>query len=177
MLAALWLADKIDGLGRGIGYLAILCLPVIVLLGGSVVVLRYGFQLGFPWLSESFVWLNGLVITLGASYLMIENKHVRVDVLYTRLSERGRAVVTVFGVLFLLWPAMYVIGTASWNAVLRSVFSLEMSPSIDGLPFMYVMKAAVPAFCVLVSLQGLSDLIRAVHLLGNSGGEGARDHG
>lgn len=177
MAAALWLADRIDGMGRVIGYLMILCLPVIVLLGGSVVVLRYGFQLGFPWLSESFVWLNGLVITLGASYLMIENKHVRVDVLYTRLTERGRAVVTVFGVLCLLWPAMYVIGTASWNAVLRSILSLEMSPSIDGLPFMYVMKAAVPAFCVLVSLQGLSDLIRAIHLLRSADEKGAPSHG
>jgi len=151
--------------------------PLIVLLGFSVVVLRYGFGIGFPWLSESFVWLNGIIFTLGAAYLMQQEGHVRVDVLYARISRRKRAIVNIVGVITLLWPAMYVIGVNGWPTVMRSIHALETSPTMDGLPFVYVLKACIPAFCILVSLQGMSLLIRSAEALSAQLSDGDRADG
>lgn len=148
-----------------IGTVLTIMVPLIVLLGFSVVVLRYGFSIGFPWLSESFVWLNGIIFTLGAAYLLQLEAHVRVDVVYSRISARKKAVVNIGGVIFLLWPAMYVVGVNGWPTVLRSIRAMETSPTMDGLPYMYIMKACIPVFCLLVSLQGLSMLIRNAQLL------------
>ncbi len=159
------LSKAIDGLNRGVGKLLTLSMPFVVLIAAAVVVLRYAFKMGFPWLSEAFIWLNGVIFTLGAAYLLVIDQHVRVDVVYARLSERWKAIMNMLGVVFLLWPAMYVIGGSAWPTVYRSIRALEQSATMDGLPFMYLLKACVPAFCVLVALQGLSILIRAMAVL------------
>lgn len=162
MQALTRIADAIDCLNDWIGRALTWAVPLVVLLAASVVVLRYGIGTGFPWLSESFVWLNGIIFTLGASHLLLKDHHVRVDVFYAQFSDRAKAVVNAAGVILLLWPAMYAIATMALPSVLRSIAALEASPTIDGLPFMYVLKVCVPGFCVLVSLQGLSMVIRGL---------------
>ncbi len=159
------IASGIDWLNEMLGRILIGLVPFIVLISVAVVVLRYAFKLGFPWLSESFIWLNGVLFTLGAAYLLMNDHHVRVDLLYSKLSNRGRAYVNLGGVVLLLWPTMYAVLTTAWPSVRRSVLALEHSPTMDGLPFLYVLKICVPLFCILVALQGLSLAIRSIAVL------------
>ena len=161
-------ADAIDFIIDCTGRVLVWTMPLVVVIAAAVVILRYGFNTGFPWLSEAFVWLNGAIFTLGAAYLMRTDSHVRVDVLYSRLPPRGKALVNIVGVLILLWPSMYVIAVGGWPSVARSLASREHSPTMDGLPFLYALKLCVPLFCALVSLQGLSLFIRSLGTLTGS---------
>jgi TRAP-type mannitol/chloroaromatic compound transport system permease small subunit len=167
--ALLGLSAGIDALIALLGELMIRAIPVVVALGAAVVLFRYAFSFGLPWLSESFVWLNGIIFMLGAPYLLQKDAHVRVDFIYGQLSARRKAAIDLAGVTLLLWPTSYALAMIVWPSVHRSLLILEGSPTTDGLPFLYVLKLCVPLFFALMSLQGLSMAARAVVVL--SGGQ------
>lgn len=158
-------ADTIDRVMRGFGELLMWILPVVVFLAAAVALLRYGFSLGYPWLSESFVWLNGVLVFLGAAAVYARDGHVRVDLIYRQIGPRGRAWANLFGTVFFLWPMMAVIAVKAWPALVRSWNLMEASSSIDGLPFLYLMKTAVVGFCVLMAIQGISTALRSLHVI------------
>ncbi|MFP1683305.1 TRAP transporter small permease subunit [Alloalcanivorax sp. C16-1] len=159
------LADLIDRLNDGIGEVLKWAMPVIALICAVVAVLRYGFGVGFPWLSESYIWLNGALFTLGAAYVLRHEGHVRVDVFYNLLSVRGRAWINLLGTLVFLYPMLYFLAVKGWPGIQRSWARLETSPTIGGLPFMYLLKSCLLGFCVLLALQGLSLMIRSVQAI------------
>tara|TARA_A100001391_G_scaffold134582_1_gene93373 strand:+ start:23796 stop:24317 length:522 start_codon:yes stop_codon:yes gene_type:complete len=169
------LADLIDRLNDGIGEILKWGMPIIALICAVVAALRYGFDTGFPWLSESYVWLNAAVFTLGSAYVLRHEGHVRVDVFYNLLSARGKAWINVIGTLVFLYPMLYFLATKAWPGIQRSWSRLETSPTIGGLPFMYLLKTCLLGFCLLLALQGLSLLIRSVLVIRNpSAGEDGR---
>jgi TRAP-type mannitol/chloroaromatic compound transport system permease small subunit len=159
------LVGVIDRFNECIGRVcAWLLLPMVGLAFG-VVALRYIAQVGYPWLSEAFVWLNGAIVLLASADVLRTDQHVRVDLFFKRLSPRGRAAVDFFGVWLLLMPMVGVIGYLAWPTARFSVAIFERSPTPDGLPLLWVMKLLVLAFCALVALQGLAVSLRAGHTL------------
>jgi TRAP-type mannitol/chloroaromatic compound transport system permease small subunit len=159
------IADGIDAVNTAIGRVLVLLLPLVVLIASAVVVLRYVFAIGFPWLAESYIWLNGLIMAIGAGYVLKIDKHVRVDVFYKIFSDRTKAVVNILGILLLLWPSLYVLYDFALPFVMRSWRMHEISPTSDGLPAMYILKTGVLAFCLLCALQGLALLLRSILIL------------
>lgn len=158
-------AASIDRVMEGFGDLLKWALPVVVALAALVALLRYGLSIGYPWLSESFVWLNGALVFLGCAAVYSTDGHVRVDLFYRRFGPASTALVNLLGTVFFLWPMMAVLAVKAWPALHRSWALQEGSPSIDGLPFLYLMKTAVMAFCVLLAIQGLSTVLRSLHVL------------
>ncbi len=165
MRALLIFSSAVDAVVAMIGRILIRAILVVVALGATVVLMRYVFSYGRPWISESFVWLNGIIFLLGTPYLLQQNRHVRVDVIYGQLSKRARAAIDLLGVTFILWPSCVALGLVLWPNVLRSVSVLETSPTMDGLPFLYVLKVCLPLFFVLLALQGASIAARSLVLL------------
>lgn len=155
-------ATSIERFTRAVGELLKWLLPIIVGIAATVTVLRYGLSVGYPWLSESFVWLNGVLILLAAASVLTQDGHVRVDILYRRHGPVGRAWVDLIGTALFLWPMMLVLAVKAWPGVLRSWRLLEGSPSIDGLPFLYLVKSCILLFCLLMSLQGLASVLRSL---------------
>ena len=87
-----------DWIGRTVAWLTLGC----VLTCFAVVVLRYAFDVGFPWLQELYVWQHAAVFMAGAGYTMLHRGHVNVDVMYGRLGARGKAWIDILGTLFFL---------------------------------------------------------------------------
>ncbi|MSP95690.1 MAG: TRAP transporter small permease subunit [Betaproteobacteria bacterium] len=172
-------ADRVDRfndwLGRTVSWLM---LPV-VLVAFAVVFLRYVVGMGFPWLQEVYIWLHGIAFMAAAAWVLKEDGHVRVDLIYKRLGLRARAWIELFGVFFFLMPMTGLMLWWAWPAVQRSWRLMERSPTSDGLHYMYVLKAFVVVFCVTLILQGLAMAARAVLVLaGRSKSLGAgRAHG
>lgn len=137
----------------------------VVLVCFSVVVLRYVFAIGFVWLQDLYVWLHAGALSLASGYALARDRHVRVDLLYGRLEERGRAWVNLLGVLFLLLPFVTVLVWWSWGWVARSWALAERSSNVGGLPAIYIVKSCLIAFAVLVGLQGLALAARSVLVL------------
>jgi len=162
-----------EWVGRGTAWLML----AMVLIAFVVVVLRYVFSLGWVWMQESFVWLHGAVFMLGAGYTLLHGGHVRVDIFYRGASNRFRAWVDVFGVLVLLTPMMLVVLLYSQGFVTRSWMRLEGSSEAGGLPGLFILKTVIPAFCVLMLLQGASLLARSLLVLGGDESYARREDG
>lgn len=159
MLRISQLIDRInDLLGRSVAWLAL----AMVLVMALIVVLRYVFQFGSIAMQESVMYFNALVFSLGAAYTLKEQGHVRVDIFYNRLSERGQAVVDLAGGLVFLLPATLFILWVSWDYVALSWRIQETSTEASGLPFVYVLKTTLLLLAGLLALQGVSEIIKAV---------------
>jgi TRAP-type mannitol/chloroaromatic compound transport system permease small subunit len=109
-------------------------------------------------------YLFSLVFLLGAAYTLKYDDHVRVDVLYTRLSRRGKAWVNLLGTALFLLPFCGVVLWMSVPFVANSWAVLEGSPDPGGLP-RYPIKTVIPLALLFVMLQGVSLMIREVAVL------------
>ncbi len=163
----LLIAKWIDALNKLIGEVLKWAIPIIVAVCAMVAILRYGFDIGYAWMSEIYIWLNGAVFMLCSAYLLSQDKHVRVDFLYGKLSEKGQAIVNIVGTFVLLWPMLFVIADKALPGIQRSWRIMEKSASLGGLPFLYLLKTCLIIFCILLILQGLSLVIRSVSVIVN----------
>ena len=77
-----------DWIGRTVAWLTLGC----VLTCFAVVVLRYAFNVGFPWMQELYVWQHAAVFMAGAGYTMLHRGHVNVDVHVRQARRPGQGV-------------------------------------------------------------------------------------
>jgi len=160
------IANVIDRLNETIGRALAWLTLLTVLITFAVVVLRYGFDWGSIAMQESVNYLHALVFMAGAAYTLKHNAHVRVDILYTRLSPRGKAWVDLLGTLILLLPFCIFLMWVSFPYVANSWQLLEGSREAGGLPLVYLLKSFIPLMGLLLLLQGLSLIARSLHRLG-----------
>jgi TRAP-type mannitol/chloroaromatic compound transport system permease small subunit len=154
--------------GRAVTWLVL----VMTLLVGYDVVMRYLFRAGSVGLQELEWHLFALIFLLGAAYTLKHDAHVRLDVLYQMFNERKRAWVNLLGTLFLLLPFCLLIINGAWPFVMNAYAFGEGSPDPGGLPYRFLIKAAIPLGFLLLLLQGLADVLK--NLLFLSGKEGPR---
>jgi TRAP-type mannitol/chloroaromatic compound transport system permease small subunit len=152
----------LDWINRAIGLTVCWLALAMVLLQFAIVILRYMFGISYIFLQEGVLYMHAALFMLGSGYALLVNEHVRVDVFYARLSPRGRALIDVFGGLVLLLPSLLVILWVTWPFVHRSWIFLEGPMSVGGIPASFLLKSLVPAFCILLSLQGLSLILSSL---------------
>jgi TRAP-type mannitol/chloroaromatic compound transport system permease small subunit len=145
-----------EWIGRTVAWLTLGC----VLTCFAVVVLRYAFDMGFPWLQELYVWQHAAVFMAGAGYTMLHRGHVNVDVLYGRMSPRGRAWIDILGTLVFLFPWLAVVAVTAAPFVSSSWSIREGSSTAGGMPAVYLLKSLLWAFCALLFVQGLALIAR-----------------
>ncbi len=173
----------VDALNEAIGRIVAWFALAMIALCFAVVILRYGFSIGQIWMQELYVWLHASLFMLGAGYTLKHAGHVRVDAVYGRLSPRRRALIDIAGTLFFLLPWVVLMGWFGWQFAIDSFVIDESSSQPGGMAHVWVLKAAIPAFAVLLALQGLSLAARRVlGLAGVSGfeldeGRSAQGHG
>jgi TRAP-type mannitol/chloroaromatic compound transport system permease small subunit len=153
-----WLNEQV---GRGVSWLTV----VMVVNVFTVVVLRYLFDVGWVWMQEMYVWTHATVFMLGAAYTLLHEGHVRIDLIYRTASKRYKAVVDIFGCVFLAAPLVYVIFDRGWRLIIRSWDVLEKSAEAGGLPGVFLLKSVIAVFCVLFGLQVLALLLRSIEVL------------
>ena len=165
-------ADRIDHLVAAIGRAVMWLCLLIVLMQFAVVLMRYAFGIGRVWIPESIMYAHAALFLLAAAWTLQQNGHVRVDVFYSRASQRGRAIIDLLGALFLLLPFTAVILYFALPYAARSWAILERSRETSGLPFVYLLKTLIPLFALLMGLQGVSQAMRAALLLTRKGALG-----
>lgn len=154
--------DRLNNIiGRSAAWLALLMVVVTL----TVVVLRYGFQVGSIALQESIMYINALVFTLGAAYTLKEQGHVRVDIFYSKFSDRSKAIVDIIGVILFLFVTVGFVAWSSWAYVSVSWRILESSAETSGLPFVYLLKSTIYVLITLMCLQGISELIKSINVV------------
>ena len=147
-----------DLIGRSAAWLTV----VMVLLMALIVALRYLFQIGSIAMQEAVIYVNALIFTLGAAYTLKEQRHVRVDIFYNRLGVKQKAVVDLLGGLVFLLPFAGFVIWESWDYVSVSWRIKESSAELSGLPYVYLLKATIILLALLLIIQGISEILKAI---------------
>ena len=147
-----------DLIGRSAAWLTV----GMVLLMALIVALRYLFQTGSIAMQESVIYVNALILTLGAAYTLKEQGHVRVYIFYNRLGVKQKALVDLLGGLVFLLPFAGFIIWESWDYVSVSWRIREGSAELSGLPYVYLLKATIILLALLLIIQGISEILKAI---------------
>ena len=131
------------------------------------VVSRYLFGQGSVMLEEVQWHLAGAAWLIGLSYTLVDNEHVRVDVLHERLSRKSQAWIEVFGLALLLLPFLFITLNEMIPYVYSSYEQGEVSISPNGLPYRWLIKLFLPLAIVLLIIASFSRLLRVIALLSN----------
>jgi TRAP-type mannitol/chloroaromatic compound transport system permease small subunit len=157
--------NVIDFICRWSGYIVAWASLATVILCFATVYLRYVVGTGQVWLQESYIWTHVAVIVLGAGYTMMTGGFVRVDVFYSRWSTRKRALSDLAMTLLLLVPFLIVFGIAVWTFWTASFASDEGSLNPGGMGNLWLLKATLLGFVLLIGLQGLAFVLRGLMVL------------
>jgi TRAP-type mannitol/chloroaromatic compound transport system permease small subunit len=159
------IADRIDSINEPIGRLVSWVVVLLVAVVFTDVVMRYAFKTSFVFTQELEWHLFGFIILIGAGYTLLFDQHVRVDVVYQRLSLKAKAWINVAGCLFFLFPGALLIIYMSSVYTWESMKFMEGSPDPGGIPFRFILKGCIPMGFTLFFLQGISMFIRNLMII------------
>lgn len=154
----------IDKMTEKFGLIANWLVLITCVISASNAMMRYGFNMSSnAWLEIQWYLFGGMVM-LGAANTLKVNGHVRVDVLYSRYSDRTRLWIDLLGGVFFLLPMAIIIGWLSWPMFINSFHIGETSGNSGGL-LRWPVKLLVPLGFLLITLQGISEIIKRVAAL------------
>ncbi len=144
------------------GYLIAWLVLIMALIIVYDVSMRGLFSIGSVALQELQWHLFALIFLLGAGYTLKQDDHVRVDIIYQShwMTPRRQAWVNLLGGIFFLIPFCLLIISSSLPFVYDSYLHQEGSPDPGGLPYRFLIKAAMPIGFSLLLLQGIADILK-----------------
>ncbi len=156
MKLILWLHRAICTLNQWVGNCIAWVVGLLVCVVFVDVCMRYLFNTSFVFTQELEWHLFGFIFLMGAGYTLLHDGHVRVDVIYQRVSPKAKAWINLIGVLLFLIPGCYLVIQTSTKFALSSWSILEGSPDPGGIPFRFIIKSAIPVGFTLMFLQGIA---------------------
>jgi TRAP-type mannitol/chloroaromatic compound transport system permease small subunit len=164
MQALLRFSRFIDTLNEWIGRSAAWLGLLAVLVCAFTAMARYALNIGSnAWLEIQW-YFNAAVFLLIAAWALKRNDHVRIDVIFGRLSPRTQAWIDLLGALFMLLPATIIIAWYSWPSLVNSIHVNEYSSDPGGL-IRWPVRVLIPVAFTLIALQGISEIIKRVAFL------------
>lgn len=115
------------------------------------------------WLEIQWI-LFGAVFLLCASWTLLSNEHIRIDIVNGTLPKRVRDWIDVIGHLFFLIPTALVLTWLGWPFFWRSLMQNEQSTNAGGLP-VYPSKLLIPLAFTFLLVQGFSELIKRIAIM------------
>lgn len=146
-----------DRVGRVVSWLT----TILMLLISIDVIMRYLFSITETWIIELEWHLFAILFLVGASYALLYDKHVRVDLFYENFTLSRKRLINAMGIIFFLLPWAWVVISHGFDYFYMSYRWGEGSPQPTGLPSRWIMKLMIVVGFVLLLIQGLSQLIRA----------------
>lgn len=126
------------------------------------VVSRYIFNKPTIWAYDMTYMLSSTVFMLGTAYALRKGSHVRVDFLLALLKPRWQALMDAILYVVLYFPAMGLFFSISLRFAKQSWMQGELYPQSPWMPPIYPLKAVIPITILLLLLQGVAELIKAL---------------
>lgn len=147
--------------GKAVSWLIL----IMVLATFTIVILRYGFNLGWIWLQEAVTYMHAMVFMLAAAWTLQMDGHVRVDIFYRDSGPRRQAWVNLAGSVFFLVPVCVFLLIIGWDYVFFSWTLLEQSREAGGLPAVYLLKSLILLLPFSLLMQAIPAMVRSYHTI------------
>jgi TRAP-type mannitol/chloroaromatic compound transport system permease small subunit len=158
------LSRAIDFVNDRFGEVANWLVLLACLISAGNAMSRYAFSLSSnAWLEVQWYMFAGMVM-LGAPHTLKLNEHVRVDLLFSSVSERTRIWIDILGIIFFLFPICIILIYFTWPWFVESWQIEETSSNAGGL-IRWPVKLVLPVGFALMVLQGISELIKRIEAL------------
>ena len=154
----------IDWLSDIAGYIAKWLVLLACLISAGNAVVRYLISYSSNGLLEIQWYMFGGIVLLGAAQTLRLNEHVRVDLLYSAVSDRSRLWIDIVGISIFLLPATAFLFYLTWPFFVNSFRSGEVSMNAGGL-ILWPAKILLPTGFALLFLQGLAELAKRIAAL------------
>jgi len=162
--ALLSLSRAIDAVTERIGRTIYWLVLVAVLISAANATVRKIFNYSSNSFLEIQWYLFSAIFLFLAGYTLLNNEHVRIDIVTGRLSARVRAGIDIFGTLFFLLPMAFLIMYLSWPIFVDTYQRHEVSTNAGGL-IIWPARLLVPVGFLLLIIQALSELIKRLAFL------------
>ena len=158
------LSRVIDAINFRIGKtLSWLILAAVVVSAVNAIIRKLFDTSSNSWLELQWV-LFGAVFLIVASWTLLENEHIRIDIVNSLFSQRTRNIIDVIGHAFFLLPLTVVMIITSYPFVTKSVLLNEQSMNAGGLP-QWPAKMLILIGFVCLFFQALSELIKRIAVM------------
>ncbi len=164
MRALLKFSKAVDWLNTLIGKHVIWLILASTVVSGVNAIVRKAFNVSSNAYLEVQWYLFAASFLIAAGYTLLQNEHVRIDVISSRLTKRGQIWMDIFGFVVFLTPFCVAILYYGTPYFLRGYQSGEMSNNAGGL-IRWPVYAMIPLGFSLLLLQCWSELIKRVAFL------------
>lgn len=154
------ITDKLEWVNVRVGEFVAYWALISVFVYYYEVIARYVFNSPTNWVHESMFLMYGMQYMLCGAYAYREDQHVRVDVIYTKFSPRGKAIADIITSVFFFIFILTMAWTGSRFA-LDAINNNEVSFTEWGIQY-WPVKLMLPIGAALMALQGLSKLIKDI---------------
>ncbi|MBN1471988.1 MAG: TRAP transporter small permease subunit [Syntrophaceae bacterium] len=141
-------------IGKFFSFLIYVVMAIIV----YELVSRWLFNSPTEWVHEASTMLYGIFFILGGGYALIKKEHVRMDIFYTQLTLRGKAIADIATFfLFVIYIAIIIWygGKTAWHSLMIN----EHTQTVWGPP-VYPSKIILVIGAILILIAGCTKFIR-----------------
>ena len=164
MQSLLKLSQGIDAVTRWTGKrLAWLILVAVIISAINAIVRKTLDVSSNSWLELQWV-LFGIVFLLCSPWTLLDNEHIRIDIVNNLFSRRGRNIIDLVGHIFFLIPLCVVMIVTGGPFFVRSYEINEQSGNAGGLPQWPAKSLIVIGFSLLLA-QAISELIKRIAVM------------
>lgn len=142
--------------------IAWLNLPLVVVVAWEVIA-RYFFHAPTIWSFDVTYMLYGTIFMLGAAYALHKGAHIRTDFFYEKWTVKTKGMVDSISYLVFFFPSIAMLLIASGNEAWYAWTIQETSEQTPWRPILWPYKSVVPVTCVLLLVQGLSEVIKSTY--------------
>jgi TRAP-type mannitol/chloroaromatic compound transport system permease small subunit len=158
------LSRGIDAFTRWVGRrLAWLILVAVVISAVNAVVRKVFDTSSNSWLELQWV-LFSIVFLLCSAWTLLDNEHIRIDIVNNMLPKQVRNSIDIIGHLFFLMPLCIIMIITGVPFFRRSVEINEQSGNAGGLPQWPAKSLIMIGFAMLL-VQGISELIKRIAVM------------
>ncbi len=131
----------------------------------GLVLMRYGMGVFSQKASELTTYFFAISFLLASGYAFKNDNHVRVDLFYAKWSDKRKALVNLIGGVFFLFPWCIASIIVCFKYAKTSFLRGEVSDQPSGLPAVYMLKFILLLGFILLLIQGVSSILKAIEVL------------
>ena len=155
------IVDKFtDGTGTLVAWLNLPLVFVVV----YEVIARYVFDAPTIWSFELTYMFYGTIFMLGSAYALHKGAHIRTDFFWEKFSVRRKGIIDAVSYVVFFFPSLAILFYLGFEQAVYAFETGETSDQTPWRPLLWPYKAVIPLACLLLLLQGVSELLKSLYM-------------